>query len=353
MKALVLAGGKGTRLRPFTYSMAKQLVPVANTPVLAHCLENIRSIGVREVAVVVGGGEVEIQSVIGDGAQLGLEITYLVQESPLGLAHCVQIAGDFLGDDDFVMYLGDNVVADGIGDAAERFRAQRPDAQVLVAKVDDPRQYGVVEVDHDGRVHVLAEKPLHPRSDLAIVGVYFFTAAVHEAVADLRPSHRGELEITDALQWLVNRGRVVTASDYTGYWRDIGSADGLLDCNRVLLQRLTPGVRGRVDSTSTVRGEVVVEEGAVVTGSELVGPLVIGAGAVVNGSHIGPSTSVGPGCLVENSTITDSILLDGAQVHGARDLRRSLIGRWAKVGPGGDGAGRMIIGDHSLAQVIA
>ncbi|WP_439656010.1 glucose-1-phosphate thymidylyltransferase [Lentzea sp. HUAS TT2] len=352
MKALVLSGGLGTRLRPFTHSMAKQLVPVANKPVLQHCLENIRQIGVREVGVVVGDRAADIRAAIGDGSELGLRVTYVHQEQPLGLAHAVLVAQDFLGDDDFVMYLGDNVLADGITAAAATFEQRRPDAQLLVVKVPDPRQYGVAVVDRDRVVRELAEKPAAPRSDLAVVGVYFFTAAVHNALRGLRPSARGELEITDALQIMVEGGELVTAEEYTGYWKDTGSVNELLECNRALLERITPSVRGHVDAESTTFGTVVVEPGAVVTRSRLVGPLVVGADSVITGSYLGPSTAVGNGCVVTDSHVEDSILLEGADVSGVRELRGSIIGRWARVSATGE-QHSLVIGDHASAEVAA
>lgn len=323
MKALVLSGGLGTRLRPFTHSMAKQLVPVANKPVLRHCLDNIRDIGIVDVGVVVG-------------------------------ARADEIAADFLRDDDFVLYLGDNILADGVADAARVFRARRPDAQLIVAKVSDPRQYGVAVVDRDGRVLDLREKPAEPLSDLAVVGVYFFTAAVHDAVRAIRPSARGELEITDALTHMVRLDRTVTAAEYGGYWRDTGSVADLLDCNRALLERITPAVRGKIDAASTVRGAVVVEPDAVVTRSRLVGPLIVGERAVITDSDLGPSTSVGPDCVVTGSRVTESMLLEGAHVTGVPELRESVVGRWAHVGGSGAGAGAtVVIGDHARAEVAA
>ncbi|MFE0733514.1 glucose-1-phosphate thymidylyltransferase [Streptomyces sp. NPDC058855] len=353
MKALILSGGMGTRLRPFTYSMPKQLVPVANKPILVHCLENVRDIGVRDVAVVVGDRAEEVRAVVGDGSRHGLNVTYLPQEAPLGLAHCVAIAEDFLGDDDFVMYLGDNILAEGITEAARAFRADRSAARLLLTKVADPRAYGVAEVDPDGRVRALVEKPQQPRSDLAVIGVYFFTAAVHEAVKAIEPSARGELEITDAIQHLVRRGDRVVAEEYAGYWKDTGSPDDLLDCNRVLLDRITPRVRGRVDAASTVEGHVVVEAGAVVERSRLVGPLVVGEGSVVRDSELGPYTALGRDCVLEDAGIRDSIVLDGVTIQGVRGLSGSLIGRSAAVRTGEAAGRRLIIGDHTQAEVAA
>ncbi|WP_344679051.1 glucose-1-phosphate thymidylyltransferase [Saccharopolyspora taberi] len=356
MKALVLSGGKGTRLRPFTHSLAKQLVPVANKPVLVHCLETIRDIGVREVGIIVGDNADEIEKVIGGNSAIAadMHITYIKQDQPLGLAHCVLIAEEFLADDDFVMYLGDNVLGDGIGEAARRFRQTRPDAHLLAAKVSDPRQYGVVEVDHDGIVRALVEKPEKPRSDLAVMGVYFFTPAIHRAVRSIRPSGRGELEITDAIQHLVSSGAKVTAEAYPGYWKDTGSIDDLIECNRVLLDRCAGDVRGQVDERSELRGPVIVEEGATVSGSDLVGPLVIGAGSVVTDSRVGPYTAVERDCVITGSAVENSILLEGARVLGVAGVRDSVVGRWAHVrSAGGQERNRVLIGDHASVEVAA
>ncbi|MFF9770270.1 glucose-1-phosphate thymidylyltransferase [Streptomyces sp. NPDC014636] len=353
MKALILSGGMGTRLRPFTYSMPKQLVPVANKPILVHCLENVREIGVEDVAVVVGDRGEEIRAVVGDGSAYGLNVTYLQQEAPLGLAHAVSIAEEFLGDDDFVMYLGDNILAEGIAESARAFRVARPAAQLLLTKVADPRAYGVAEVDAEGRVLALVEKPQQPRSDLAVIGVYFFTAAVHDAVRAIEPSARGELEITDAVQFLVERGDRVVADAYAGYWKDTGSPDDLLDCNRLLLGRLDHGVHGEVDAASTVEGPVLVEAGAVVERSRLVGPLVVGAGSIVRDSELGPYTALGRDCVLDGAGIGDSIVLDGVSIQSVRGLSGSIIGRSAAV-RGGEAAGRrLIIGDHTQAEVAA
>jgi glucose-1-phosphate thymidylyltransferase len=354
MKALVLSGGKGTRLRPFTHSMAKQLVPVANKPVLIHCLEDIRAVGVREVGIVVGDRAEEIRSVVGDGDGLGIDVTYVHQAEPLGLAHCVSIARDFLADDDFVMYLGDNVFLDGIGDAAAMFAARRPDAQITVVKVPDARQYGVAEVDRDGVVRALVEKPREPRSDLAVTGAYFFTAAIHDAVRAIRPSRRGELEITEALQRLVEEGKTVIAHEHSGFWKDTGSVDELLECNRLLLEGLPGDIQGTVDADSTLRGTVVIEPGAVVTRSHLAGPLIIGAGARVTDSRVGPGTALGRDCVVQDSDVAESILLEGARIAGMSRLRRSVIGRWTDVRtPAETGVSRLIVGDHARAWVAA
>ncbi|MER5852900.1 glucose-1-phosphate thymidylyltransferase [Streptomyces sp. NPDC002012] len=353
MKALILSGGTGSRLRPFTHSTAKQLLPVANKPVLAHCLENIRDAGITEAAVIVGTHAAEISGVIGDGSAFGLDLTYLHQDQPRGLAHCVQLAADFLGDDDFVMYLADNVFADGIAQAAKAFAADRADALLLVQPVADPRAYGVAEVGADGRVHRLVEKPAEPASDLAVLGVYFFTSRIHRAVTGLCPSGRGELEITDAIQRFADDGALVRAECYDGYWKDTGKAEDLLDCNRELLGRLTGSVmHGDIDAASTLSGPVVIEPGARVRGSHLVGPLVIAAGSTVTQCTVGPYVSVGRDCVLRHSSVADSILLEGAAVDGVRALDHSIIGRWARIGRSAAGH-QLLVGDHANAEVAA
>lgn len=354
MKALVLSGGTGSRLRPFTHSTAKQLLPVANKPVLVHCLENIRDIGVTEVGIIVGDHADQISAAVGDGSELGLNITYIRQDAPLGLAHCISIAADFLGDDDFVMYLGDNILAGGIADAAATFRRDRADAHILVCRVEDPRAYGVAEVGPGGAVRRLVEKPAEPVGNLAVIGVYFFTPAVHRAVAAIRPSARGELEITDAIQHLVEEGSAVVADEYQGYWKDTGRPDDLLECNSVLLRKLTTDIQGELDDETVLDGTVVVEPGAKVFRSRLVGPVVIGAGSTVSGTTLGPDVSVGRYCVLENTKISHSILLEGGSVRDVSSLHGSIIGRWSDIGASPAATpGRLIVGDHAQAEVTA
>ncbi|MFB6889257.1 glucose-1-phosphate thymidylyltransferase [Kitasatospora sp. NPDC056327] len=355
MKALVLAGGSGTRLRPFSYSMPKQLIPIANEPVLGHVLRSVRDTGVTEVGLIVGTRRSEIEAVLGDGTRYGVRLTYLPQDAPLGLAHTVSVARDFLGDDDFVMYLGDNVLPDGVVDIAREFTASRPAAQVVVQKVADPRAFGVAELGPGGEVLRLVEKPREPRSDLALIGVYFFTPAVHEAVAAIRPSARGELEITDAIQWLVASGAEVRASAYEGYWKDTGNVEDVLACNRHLLDGVVARNDGEVDPDSVLVGAVRVEQGARVLRSRIEGPAIIGAGTVVADSEIGPYTAVGRGCVVVGSGLADSIALDRASITGVHGLKGSLIGRSAMVGTSGRGADhhRLVVGDHARVEVAA
>lgn len=319
MKGLILAGGNGSRLRPLTNAMPKQLIPVAGRPVLFHGLEALAQAGVTDVAIVVGGWGAQIRKAVGDGGAFGLRVAYLHQEAPFGLAHCVMLARDFLGDDPFLMHLGDIVVlGDDVTRLADHFLARPADAELLVAPVADARAYGVAELDRDGRVVGLAEKPPAPRSGLALIGVYAFGPAVHEAVAAVTPSRRGELEITDAIQRLVERGGDIRARVLTGYWRDTGSVDDLLHCNRRILEGLSTRLRGRIDRCTEVTSQVEVAEGADVSRSRLAGPLVIGTGSRVTGARIGPHTSIGAGCLIEDAGIGHSIVLDGESVVGRR-----------------------------------
>jgi glucose-1-phosphate thymidylyltransferase len=355
MKALVLAGGTGTRLRPFSYSMPKQLIPIANRPVLLHCLDTIKETGITEVGIILSDRGEKIRGLVGDGTELGLRITYLRQDRPLGLAHTVTVAADFLGDDDFLMYLGDNMLIGGLREQADRFRARRPAAQVVTVKVPDPSAFGVVELDADNRVTRLVEKPREPKSDLALIGVYFFTPAVHEAVRSIEPSARGELEITDALQWLLEHGHMLDCERYTGYWKDTGRFEDVLECNGEYLDGLSHVVRGEVDDASTVEGPVVIEEGARIVRSHLTGPLIVGAGTEVRDSRIGPHTSVGRDCLLVGAGMEYSITLDGVSVHGVRGIHGSVLGRSANVrsAQAPSSRHRLVIGDDTSVEVAA
>jgi glucose-1-phosphate thymidylyltransferase len=353
VKALVLAGGAGTRLRPITYTSAKQLVPVANKPVLFYGLEAIAEVGITDVGLVVGDTAAEIKAAVGDGSAFGFEVSYIRQAAPLGLAHAVQIAGTFLGDDDFVMYLGDNFIVGGIAALVDRFQRTRPAAQIMLTTVPDPSQFGVAELDGAGRVIGLEEKPSKPKSDLALVGVYIFTAAVHEAVRHLTPSRRGELEITEAIQRLIDSGQRVDSSVITGYWKDTGNVADMLEVNRMVLESTEPAVRGDADPASQLIGRVAIEPGAQVSGSRIVGPAIIGAGSQVLDSYIGPFTSIGPYCLIADSEIEYSIVLAGASIRGVRRIEASLIGRDVEVTPAPrvGRAHRLVLGDHSKVQI--
>ena len=353
MKALVLSGGSGTRLRPITHTSAKQLVPVANKPVLFYGLEAIAEAGVTDVGIIVGDTAPLIEAAVGDGSRFGLKVTYIRQQAPLGLAHAVLVARDFLGDDDFVMYLGDNFIVGGITGLVDEFTAARPDAQIMLQKVSDPRSFGVAELDETGRVKNLEEKPKQPKSDLALVGVYLFTPVIHEAVASLKPSWRGELEITEAIQWLLDNGRKVNSTMITGYWKDTGNVTDMLEVNRLVLEGQEPRLDGAVSDDCEIIGRVIVEAGATVTGSRIVGPVIIGTGSRVSGSYIGPFTAIDEGCAVEDSEIEYSIVLSRASIRGVRRIEASLIGHDAEVTPAPrvPRAHRLVLGDHSKVQI--
>ena len=354
MKALVLAGGSGSRLRPITHTYAKQLLPVANKPVLFYGLEAIRDAGITDVGIVVGDTAPAIEDAVGDGSAFGLTATYLRQDAPRGLAHAVIVARDFLADDDFVMYLGDNFIVGGITPLVEEFRSSRPDAQIMLTSVPDPRQFGVAELDTAGEVVGLEEKPQHPKSDLALVGVYIFTPAVHDAVSQLAPSWRGELEITEAIQWLIDQGRKVRSTTITGYWKDTGNVADMLEVNRMVLETIDPQVRGTVEASELI-GRVVVEAGAQVSRSRIVGPAIIGTGTRVSGSYVGPFTSVAQDCTITDSEIEYSIVLRGALIQGVRRIEASLIGHDVEVTPSPNvpRAHRLILGDHSKVQICS
>ena len=358
MKALILAGGAGTRLRPITHTRAKQLVPVANKPILFYGIEAMVSGGITEIGVIVGDTRDEVMGALGDGSRFGASITYVPQEQPLGLAHCVLIARDFLGDDDFVMYLGDNLLEQDLGAFVEAFEAARggdqpPAAQILLKQVPDPHRFGIASLDIDGNVLELVEKPEDPASDLALVGVYLFDRSIHEAVASIKPSARGELEITDAIQWLVDEGHRVRCELLTGWWIDTGKLTPLLEANRLLLERIESRVEGSVDATSVLDGRVVVERGAEVVNSTIRGPVVIGAGTRVVDSFIGPFSAVGNGCEVVNSEIEHSVVMDDSRIIDIARLEDSLIGSDAVVTRSRQRprALRLMVGDHCQIDV--
>jgi len=353
MRALVLSGGAGTRLRPITYTSAKQLVPVANKPVLFYGLEAIAAAGITDVGVVVGDTAAEIKEAVGDGSSFGLSVTYIHQDRPLGLGHAVLISSEFLGDDDFVMYLGDNFIVGGISGLVDEFRQRRPDAQILLTRVPNPTSFGVAVLDENGGVVGLEEKPAVPKSDLALVGVYLFTPAIHEAVRKIAPSGRGELEITDAIQWLIDERLEVRSTTITGYWKDTGNVADMLEVNRAVLEGTEPVIDGTVDESSEIIGRVRIESGATVRHSRIVGPVIIGRDCVISDSYTGPFTSVADRCRIERSEIEFSIVLRNASITGVRRIESSLIGRDVEVTPAPPvpAAHRLVLGDHSKVQI--
>ncbi len=358
MKALILAGGEGTRLRPITHTRAKQLVPVANKPILFYGIEAMVAAGITEIGVIVGATGPEVRQALGDGDEFGARITYLPQEAPLGLAHCVLIAREFLGDDDFVMYLGDNLLEQDLGAFVEAFEkarasAEPPAAQILLKQVPDPHRFGIATLDADGNVVALVEKPDDPPSDLALVGVYLFDTSIHEAVRAIEPSARGELEITDAIQWLITHGKRVRTELLTGWWIDTGKLTPLLEANRLLLEKIDTRLDGTIDDTSTIDGRVIVAEEATVVNSTIRGPVAIGRGTQVVDSFIGPFSAIGEGCVVHTSEIEHSVVMDGSQVLNIPRLEDSLIGRETVIDRTNrrPRALRLMIGDHCQIDV--
>src|SRR5436305_7305567 len=332
LKGLILSGGKGTRLRPIPHTSAKQLVPVANKPVLFYAIEAMAHAGIDEVGIIIAPetGD-EIRRAAGDGSRFGVELTYIVQDEPAGLAHAVLTAERYLGDSPFVMYLGDNLLQGGIGDLVAVFRDHAPDALILLTPVPDPEHYGVAELS-DGAVVRLVEKPVQPRTDLALVGVYMFTACVHDAARAIEPSGRGELEITDAIQRLVDDGRRVEPHIVQGWWKDTGRLEDMLAANRLVLDTIETRLEGELIA-SQVDGRVVVEPGARLERSTVRGPAIIGAGARLTDCYVGPYTAIGADCSLENAEVEHSILLSGSAVRDlAGRMESSLLGRNVRIG---------------------
>ncbi len=354
LKGLILSGGKGTRLRPITHTSAKQLVPVANKPVLFYGIEAMAQAGIEEVGIIIAPetGD-EIRAAAGDGRRFGVELTYIVQDQPAGLAHAVLTAEEYLGDSAFVMYLGDNLLQGGIEDLVAAFRAGTPDALILLTPVPDPEQYGVAEL-RDGSVVRLVEKPAAPQTNLALVGVYMFTPAVHAAARAIEPSARGELEITDAIQQLVDQGMRVEPHIVNGWWKDTGRLEDMLAANRLVLETLETRVEGELVE-SQVDGRVVIEPGARLERSAVRGPAIIGAGARLTDCYVGPYTAVGEGCVIENAEVEHSILLTCSEVHNlAGRMESSLLGRNVRIARDErqPRAYRFLVGDNSEIGIL-
>jgi glucose-1-phosphate thymidylyltransferase len=356
LKGLILSGGAGTRLRPITHTSAKQLVPVANKPVLFYGIEALVDAGVTEIGIIIAPetGE-EIRAAAGDGSAFGAKITYIVQDKPAGLAHAVLTAEEFIGGSPFVMYLGDNLLADGLRGLVSTFREEEPDALILLTPVDDPQSYGVAELDADGGIVRLIEKPKDPPSNLALVGVYLFAPPIFDAARALEPSWRGELEITEAIQSLIEQGRAVRSEVVSGWWKDTGQLADMLEANRLVLEEIETAIEGAVDDSSRVEGRVVVSPGAEVKNSVVRGPAVIGPGARIEDAYIGPYSSIGEDVCVRRSEVEHSIILAGSVVEdlGTR-LEASLLGREVKLtrSDGMPKTLRMLVGDKSEIKLI-
>ncbi len=352
MKALILAGGTGSRLRPITYSMAKQLVPVANKPVIEYGIEAIAAAGVRQFGIITGDTGPAVEAACGLGERWDIEITYIPQSAPLGLAHAVSTAKDFLGDDDFIMYLGDNLIKSSVAGLVEEFQKHRPAATILLTPVPNPSDFGVAEME-SGEVTRLEEKPKEPRSNLALVGVYLFDRRIHDSIARLKPSARGEYEITDAIQGLIDTGLKVRSHIVEGWWKDTGTVDAMLDANRLILEDILPKNEGEC-SECRIEGRVSIGRGSRVIGSTIRGPVIIGENCIIENTFIGPFTSIDSGTTIRNSEIEYSIILADCTINDlAYRIEGSLLGRAVKVGPS-TGVSRtlnLVLGDSSSVTI--
>jgi glucose-1-phosphate thymidylyltransferase len=356
MKGLILSGGKGTRLRPLTYTRAKQLIPVANKPVLVHVIESLRAANINDIGIVVGHNGAEIEDALGDGGEWGINLTYIFQESPDGLAHAVKISRDFLQDDRFAMFLGDNVIEGGISSLVRDFATNDWNSQVVLKRVEDPRSYGVAALRPDGSIHYLVEKPQDPPSNLALVGIYMFDAHIWEAVNAIKPSARGELEITDAIQWLIDAGYRVFPHVHEGWWVDTGKSSDMLEANSLVLESLVPTIAPDATLTnSEVDSRVTIQEGAKIINSVVRGPTIIGKNTVIENSYIGPFTSIYHDVVICEAEIERSIILENSVVRDINvRLQDTLIGRNVTVQTGDrkPRALKMNLGDHSSVWIL-
>jgi len=359
MKALITSGGKGTRLRPITHTSNKHLIPIANKPMIHYAIEAVVKAGITEIGIVYNPdtGD-EIKKALGDGSRWGAKFTYILQEAPLGLAHVVKVSRDFIGDEPFVFYLGDNVVVGGIERFIEDFIRQNSNCHLVLSKVKDPERFGVPEIKN-GRIIRVEEKPKNPKSQYAVTGIYIYDSTIFEAVNNIKPGFRGELEISDAHQYLIDKGYKVGYSEITGWWKDTGKPEDLLEANRLTLDRIIgddePVIKGVVDGSSDIAGKVIVEEGAKIINSNLRGPLIIGENTIIENSYIGPFTSIYYGCYIRNSEVEYSIILEKCRIIDA-DIRieRSLLGREVEIikCQTKPRTQKFIIGDQSRVELI-
>ncbi len=357
MKGLILSGGKGTRMRPITHTAAKQLLPVANKPILFYAVEALIEAGIKSIGIIISPetGE-EVRQCVGNGERWGIEIEYILQDQPLGLAHAVKTARPYLKDDTFVMYLGDNLIKDGVAPLVERFKQNKPDAQILLKEVPNPTSFGVAELNGDGRILCLEEKPAKPKSNLALVGVYLFTAKIHQAIDEIKPSRRGELEITDAIQRMITKNEHVDSHVLTSWWLDTGKKDDMLEANRVVLDEMTDvSMLGKLDDQSRLSGRVHVGKGSILTNCTVRGPAVIGDDCVLENSYVGPFTSIGDGARVSHAEIEHSILREKCQILDFNGrIEDSLIGVNVELtrSQSKPVAFRLMLGDDSKVEVV-
>ena len=357
MKGLILSGGKGTRLQPLTFTSAKQLIPVANKPVLFRVIETIRDANIDEIGIVINVGSrgEQIKSMVGDGSRFGVKVTYIIQDKPLGLAHAVKVSEDFLGDDKFVMFLGDNVIQGGISPLIEQFADSDWNSQIVLTRVPNPVQFGVAVIGQDGNIERLVEKPKVPPSDLALVGIYMFDKSIHEATNAIQPSGRGELEITDAIQWLVSNGKIVHPYVHEGWWIDTGKKDDMIEANDLVLEELDHKIEGFVDRDSTVGRRVTVERGAEIINSIVRGPAIIGENTRIVNSYVGPYTSIYHDVVIEDAEIEHSMVLANCEISGIDGrIQDSLIGFNVEIkkSPNKPKTHKFTLGDNSKLGIL-
>jgi len=353
MKGLILSGGRGERMRPLTYTSAKQLLPVANKPVLFYAIETLLEAGIREIGIVVGETKGEIIKAVGNGSRWGIKLTYIEQETPAGLAHAVKVSRHFLGDEPFVMFLGDNIIKEGIKGFVEEYEREKPDALVLLSPSKHPEKFGVAVVE-GGRIVKLLEKPKPPPSNLALVGCYILNHNIFSACREIKPSKRGELEITDAIQWLIDNGYRVSYHIIKGWWKDTGMAEDLLEANRLVLEEIDEEIKGDIDDLTKVSGRVKIGVGSMIRNSVLRGPLVIGDNCSIEDSYIGPFTSIGNDVKVKETEIEHSIILDGCIINLKGRLADTILGKGVvlKRTEGRPLSYKFIAGDKSILEVM-
>lgn len=354
MRGLILAGGFGTRLRPLTYTGAKQLIPIANKPIIFYGIESLVKAGIKELGIVVGDTAQEVKDVVGNGKHWSIDISYIPQEAPLGLAHAIKISKDFLGEGPFIMYLGDNILKNGIDDFVRQFQGNKPNALILLTEVPNPQEFGVAVIDDEGSVKKLIEKPKEPPSNFALVGVYLFDKEIFRAIEHIKPSGRNELEITDAIQWLLDNNFKVESHIVEGWWKDTGKPDDIIEANLLVLEGIEASNRGtQVDST--IHGRVKIEEGSVIEKSVIRGPAIIGKNTKIIHSYVGPFSSIGDGVLIENSEIECSVIMEGARIKNLeKRIDRSIVGKNVVINQADDSPRtyKFILGDQSYVKII-
>jgi glucose-1-phosphate thymidylyltransferase len=355
MKALILAGGRGTRLKPVTDTMAKHLIPVANRPILFYVLDRIRQAGIREIGMVVSPETGDyIKQAVGNGSRWNVSITYILQRKPLGIAHAVKSARGFLADSPFLLFLGDNLIQGDIRQFVDEFNTYKPDALVLLKEVDNPSAFGVAELDSCGKVRCVVEKPEQPESKMALVGIYIFSSDIHSAIDRIKPSRRGELEITDAIQELLTMNKEIRSNVLSGWWLDTGTIDSILEANRtILFDCARRDIRGNVDSKSKIKGQVKIEPGVEILNSRIEGPVIIAENCHISDSSVGPFVSIGAGTTVDKSCVKNSIIMTGCNISMADELKDSIIGRGSRVlgRSGSHHDTNLFVGENALVQL--